>query len=230
LSIWPELWRHLLPQDCLLCGDGPAEALLCDRCLADLPRVELPCPVCGETAPTAQTCGSCLSHPPTFDATRAAFRYAFPADKLVQALKYQHRLAVAGFLAEAMLAGGVPAGELLLPLPLSSQRLRQRGFNQAVEIARVLARATGLPLELTGCWRSHDTRPQAMLPWQARRRNVRGAFGCHLDLNGRTVIVIDDVMTSGATLEEFAGTLKARGAERVHNWVACRAVRSSAGG
>lgn len=228
MSIWSGLWQQLLPQDCLLCGGGPAEALLCGPCHADLPRLVQPCPVCAEPTPGGLTCGSCLKHPPGFDATQAVFRYAFPADKLIHALKYQHRLAVAGYLAEAMLAAGAPEGDLLVPLPLSAERLRERGFNQAVEIARRLARATGLPMALTGCQRSRDTRPQAALPWQERRRNIRGAFACCLDLSGRTVIAVDDVMTSGATLDEFARTLKAQGALRVHNWVACRALRNVA--
>lgn len=229
MSIWSGLWQQLLPQDCLLCGGGPAKTLLCGPCDAELPRLVQPCPVCAEPTPGAVTCGSCLRHPPSFDATQAVFRYAFPADKLIHALKYHHRLAVAGYLAEAMLAAGTPEGDVLLPLPLSAERLRERGFNQAVEIARGLARATGLPMALTGCQRSRDTRPQAALPWQERRRNIRGAFDCHLNLTGRTVIVVDDVMTSGATLDEFARTLKTQGAARVHNWVACRALRNGAG-
>lgn len=225
MSIWAGLWQRLLPQDCLLCGAGPATGLLCKDCGRDLPRLEQACPRCAEISPQGSICGSCLKQSPHYDSTTAPFRYAFPADKLVQALKYGHRLAVAGFLAEAMLAGDRPAGDLLLPLPLSLPRLRERGFNQAGEIARALARATGLPMDLDGCSRSRDTLPQATLPWPQRRGNIRGAFECRLDLGGRTVIVVDDVMTSGATLNEFAGILKQCGAARVHNWIACRAIR-----
>jgi ComF family protein len=216
----------LLPQDCLLCAAASGDALLCAECRRDLPRLPAAlCPVCAEASPGGTICGACLKTPPHFDATFAAFRYAFPIDKLVQALKYQRRLATADFLADAMLAAGTPAGDLVVPLPLSAQRLRERGFNQAAELARPLARALKLPLELDGCTRSRDTAPQAMLPWKERRRNIRHAFECAIDLGGQSVIVVDDVMTTGATLDEFARTLKAHGAARVSNWVAARTLK-----
>jgi ComF family protein len=214
-----------LPQDCLLCG-GPAAALLCAPCQADLPKPPPECcPICAEASPGGARCGACLARPPHFDATLAAFRYAFPVDKLVQALKYGQRLAVAEFLAAQLLKGRQARGDLVVPLPLSTPRLRARGFNQAVEIARPLARTLGLPLLLDGVSRSRDTAAQATLPWQARRKNIRHAFDCAIDLDGRTVIVVDDVMTSGATLDEFARTLKNHGARHVTNWVAARALR-----
>jgi ComF family protein len=215
-----------MPQDCLLCGAGPAAALLCPTCADSLARLSKDaCPVCGELSPAGTICGTCLKAPPQFDATVAVFRYLFPVDKLIQALKYQRRLAIAGFLAEAMLTGPRPTGDVIVPLPLSTPRLRERGFNQAVELARPLARALALPLELDGCTRHRDTVPQATLPWKDRRENIRHAFECAIDLGGRSVIVVDDVMTTGATLDEFARTLKAHGAARVTNWVAARTLK-----
>ena len=215
----------LLPQDCLLCGIG-TDGLLCPPCRADLPpMVDVLCPVCAERSP-AGPCGACLKNPPHFDATIAACAYGFPTDKLIQAMKYRRKLAVAHLLTEIMLEGSLPVGDLMVPVPLAVARLRQRGFNQAVEIARPLARALKLPLELQGCKRRLDTVAQATLPWAARRKNVRHAFECTLDLSGRSVIVVDDVMTTGATLNEFALTLKNHGAIRVSNWVAARALRN----
>jgi ComF family protein len=231
LSIWrPSFWRpvlaRLLPQDCLLCGGGPNDALLCPTCQSDLPRLSAAsCPICLETTPGGTVCGVCLKQAPHFDATLAAFRYHFPVDKLVQALKYGHRLAIAEFLAEAMLRCAWPTGELIVPVPLARPRLRQRGFNQAVEIARLLARRLELPLQLAGCTRSRDTVAQATLPWKERQKNIRHAFECSLDLSDKSIIVVDDVMTTGATLDEFARTLKRHGATRVTNWVAARALR-----
>jgi ComF family protein len=223
---WRKFLNALLPQDCLLCGAPSGAVLLCGDCDRDLPRPPSEaCPVCAEAVPGSWVCGACMANPPHFDATFAAFRYHFPADKLIQALKYQRRVATADFFSAAMLAGGRPEGDLVVPLPLHPARLAERGFNQSVEIARPLARSLKLPLELDGCIRSRDTAPQASLPWKERKKNIRHAFECGIDLSGKSVIVVDDVMTSGATLDEFARTLKAHGATRVSNWVVARALR-----
>lgn len=223
------LGAALLPQDCFLCGAASRDELLCAACGGDLPRLPASCcPVCALPTPRGETCGACLKSPPHFDATLSCFSYAFPVDQLVQALKYQHRLVVCGYLADALLelspVPPVPA-DLLLALPLSAQRLRERGFNQALEIARPLARRLGLPLPIDGYRRVVDTAPQASLPWQERHKNMQGAFECELDLSGKAVIVIDDVMTTGATLNEFARILKKHGAAKVTNWLVARALR-----
>lgn len=215
----------LLAQDCLLCGAAAGAEILCPACAETLPR--LPgglCPVCALPSPAGETCGSCLGDEPHFDATLAGFRYGFPVDRLVQALKYQHRLALAPWFARALLAAAPPRGDLMLALPLAERRLGERGFNQALEIARPLARALSLALPIDACLRAHDTAPQASLPWQERHKNVRGVFECRRDLTGLSVIVVDDVMTTGATLNEFARTLKKHGASRVTNWVVARTL------
>jgi len=216
----------VLPQHCLLCAAPAGAGPLCPACRDTLPALPSPrCPVCAAPSPGGTSCGTCLKEVPHFDLSIAAYRYTYPVDKLVQALKYQHRLPLADFFAEILLQGARPAGDAIVPLPLSPQRLRERGFNQAVEIARPLARRLGLPL-LTGIVsRPQDMPPQATLPWQARRKNVRGCFLGTTDLSGRALIVVDDVMTTGATLDEFARTLKKHGAARVSNWVLARALK-----
>lgn len=229
MSISPALGRVLavlLPQECLLCGAPSGDSPLCAGCTQTLPSLPAPrCPVCALPTPDGTTCGACLRAPPAFDSTVAIWRYAFPLDKLVQALKFQHRLAIAGFFAAAMRVGAPASGDLLMPVPLSPARLRERGFNQAVEIARPLARDLSLPLSLDDCRRTRATAPQTSLPWKERHRNVKNAFECGADLSGRAIVVIDDVMTTGATLDEFARTLKRHGAVRVTNWVVARALR-----
>jgi ComF family protein len=198
--------------------------LLCSSCLASLPRlVAERCPLCALPTPTATICGACLKQAPHFDATQAAFRYEFPVDSLVQSLKYAHRLASADFLGKAL--AQIPTlhcPDLIVPVPLSAARLAQRGFNQALEMARPLARSLGAPLEISHIHRCRDTTPQASLPWKERARNIRHAFECELDLTGKTVMLVDDVMTTGATLNELARTLKAHGAARVENRVLAR--------
>ncbi|NMG14759.1 Phosphoribosyltransferase domain-containing protein [Aromatoleum bremense] len=213
----------LMPQDCFVCGSMSGAAALCSACRNDLPRQPASCPVCAVPTANGATCGRCLRNPPAFDASRAAFAYTFPVDRIVQGLKYRHRLALANFFAEALLPFGPPRpASVLLPMPLHVRRLRQRGFNQAVEIARPLGRAWGLPLELAGVGRTLNTAPQVSLPWKERSVNMRGAFHCEASFAGRTVIVVDDVMTTGATLDELARTLKMHGAARVENLVVAR--------
>ncbi len=132
---------------CYLCR-GTARAVLCAECDADLPRLDGPlCPRCAGPSPRGETCGRCLADPPSYDATTAALAYAFPADALVQALKFRGELALAPLLGE-LLASRVSAKgvDLLVPVPLAPRRLRERGYNQALEIARQVAAATGLRL------------------------------------------------------------------------------------
>lgn len=212
-----------LPQDCLLCGARAGAGLLCSACAAELPRLpQMRCPVCALPTSDATVCGRCLSKPPHFDATHALFAYAFPVDRLIQVLKYRARLAVAPFFGEG-LADLLPAGaDRLVPLPLHPRRLKERGFNQALEIARALARHPSI--DTASVEREIDTAPQASLAWDERGRNVHGAFLCRADLSGQHVVVLDDVMTTGATLDECARALKKRGAARVTNLVVARTL------
>ncbi|MFN6961285.1 MAG: ComF family protein [Rhodocyclaceae bacterium] len=225
-AFFSALLDDVLPRACLLCG-ARSHAPVCAACAADLPHLEGPlCPICATPlAMPANACGNCLKSPPAFDATIAPLRYAFPVDALVHQLKFGCRLASADFLSRCMLEGAHPEGDLLMPVPLSRQRLAERGFNQALEIARPLAKALGLSLDAACLFRQRETLPQSRLPWRARRGNVRRAFACRRNLAGLTVIVVDDVMTSGATLDTVAHTLKDCGASRVINWVAARTVK-----
>ncbi|WP_310450321.1 ComF family protein [Sulfuritalea sp.] len=224
-------WRNtaaaLLPQDCFLCAAASGDNLLCPACSAGLPYLSAErCPLCALPTPGAAVCGACLKQAPHFDATQAVFRYEFPLDRLIQSLKYAHRLASANFLGRALAQLAAPLRpDLVLPVPLAPARLAERGFNQALELARPLARALGVPLELSRIHRRRDTAPQASLPWKERKRNIRRAFECEIDLTGKTVLVVDDVMTTGATLDELARTLKAHGATRVENSVLARALK-----
>jgi ComF family protein len=209
---------------CYLCR-GAADGVLCAACDAELPRLAGPaCPRCALPSHGGALCGRCLAQPPAYDATVAALAYEFPADVLVQGLKFRGELALAPLLGE-LLAARLPRGaraDFILPVPLAPARLRARGFNQALEIARALADATGSRLAPRLAERSRDTQPQLELPPEARARNVRGAFHCGERLERAEVALVDDVMTTGATLEELAATLKRAGAARVVNWVVAR--------
>lgn len=215
---------------CLLCrgraDSALGEGLLCAACERDLPRLDTRslCPRCALPCAGGALCGACLAAPPMFDATFAALAYRFPADVLVQALKFHGTLAVATLLGRvlAQCVAGTPPVDAVMPVPLSEARLRARGYNQSMEIARGVARTAGLKLEPWLCERIRDTPAQVDLPHAERARNVRGAFRCPRPLQGFTVAVVDDVMTTGATLDEVAGALKRIGASRVVNWVAAR--------
>jgi ComF family protein len=212
-----------------LCGAPGAARALCEGCEGDLPRLAPPlCAGCALPLDRGGLCGACLAQRAHYDGVIAACRYAFPIDALIHACKYGARLAVAPLLG-ALLARAV-AGEradAIVPMPLSAQRLRERGFNQALEIARAVGRAAGIAVLARACRKPRETPPQAALPWKARRRNVRGAFVCDIDLAGRHIAVVDDVMTTGATLDELARVLKRAGAARVSGWVLARALRGA---
>ena len=164
--------------------------------------------------------------------TVAAGAYAYPLDRLVQALKYEHRLSLAHPLGHRLVVaierslGSTKRPDAVVALPLAPPRQRERGFNQAIEIARVVARRVAMPLE-SGLVRTGNGAAQASLPWAQRRRNVRGAFACSRSFDGRHVAIVDDVMTTGATLESAANALLQAGAARVDAWVVARTLPPS---
>jgi ComF family protein len=222
--------RRALPQRCELCAAASGDSIVCADCSRELPWLLMVCPVCALPSASGEVCGQCLVELPAYDATIAACVYAFPIDRLIHAFKYQGRLALAEWCADVILAARQKRSSVrparLVALPLSQERQRERGCNQAAEIARSLAARIGAQLITDGVRRTRATPPQAALPWTERARNVRGAFACDVDLSGLAVAVVDDVMTTGATLAEFARTLKAAGALRVENWVVARTLPS----
>jgi ComF family protein len=224
--------RRLLPQTCTLCGIASGDALLCISCSVALPSLVCACPVCALPAPTWSACGDCLARPPPFSAAIAPWVYAFPVDRLVHAFKYGGRLALAEPFASALVAAierrAHPPPDALVALPLSPARQRDRGFNQAGEIARRVAQAIGRPL-VPGLARTRDSPPQAALAWADRVRNVRGAFQANRSLAGRRIAIVDDVMTTGATLGAAARAARRAGALEVEVWVVARTLPPAAG-
>jgi ComF family protein len=152
----------------------------------------------------------------------APFAYRFPVAGLIHALKYGGRLALARTLGDALAQVVRRDADAIVPMPLARGRLAERGFNQALEIARAVAARTGIPLLRDAARRMVETPPQAALPWKERARNVRRAFACHADVAGRRIAVVDDVLTTGATLDELAGQLLQTGAASVVGWVVAR--------
>jgi ComF family protein len=219
--------QQLPTQPCLLCGAHSHVGLCCADCANDLPRLTgLRCPVCALSSPAGDVCGQCLRQTPAFDHTVAAFSYDFPVDKLIHALKFRERLIVADYLGEALAQRIVTLPDLIVPLPLHPTRLRERGFNQSLLLARHVSRRLGVPVLPDGCERVRDTPPQTSLPWQERDKNMRRAFACRpeADISGGHVAIVDDVMTTGASIGELARALKHAGAREVSAWVVARTL------
>ena len=250
LHLWLErAARQLLPPICLVCAERGEDGLdLCRACHRALPvhrdgcrSCALPLPVPPAQGPEAgrnrdagtggalapAQCGACLrrQRPPPLDAVHAAFVYAPPLDRLLPRFKFQHDLAAGRLLARLMADAFATAEppQALLPVPLHRGRLRCRGYDQALELARALARQLQLPLHPGALRRIRATAAQSELDAAARRRNLRGAFqvagGIPLPAH---VALVDDVMTTGATLHAAAAALRRAGVERVDAWVCAR--------
>lgn len=220
------LRQHALPPLCLLCHAPAAQGNLCTSCRDELPYLPLEhCPSCAVSSFGGAVCGQCLAHPPRFDRVVAACEYAFPLDRMIQRFKFSNKLAIGPLLASLLRTAieheAAPA-DVIVPMPLSSERLRERGFNQALELARLVSRDTGIPVLAQACVRIRHSEAQSDLPLAARIRNVRGAFACVQDFDGQSVAVVDDVLTTGATLNEVASVLRKAGATRIEGWVAAR--------
>lgn len=199
---------------------------LCRHCTHALPWNRCACPRCAVPLPLpAPACGSCLRQAPPQTETRAVFVYAPPLDRLLPRLKFHDDLAAGRLLAwlMAQALADAPRPEAVIALPLHRSRLRRRGYDQALELARPLARRLDLPLLEGRLVRTRETAAQSELDAAARRSNVRGAFAVRARQALPThIAVIDDVMTTGATAHAAANTLLRAGVARVDVWVCAR--------
>jgi ComF family protein len=204
-----------LAQDCLLCGATSGDRAICGRCEAGLP---------------ALACAECRTHEPHVDEIVAAFDYAFPVDRLIHRFKFAADLAAGRWLAMRLAARvrALERPQLLVAPPLGAARLRTRGFNQALEIAKVIGGELGVRVALRGIEKARETPPQHGLGRRERRANLRAAFRCALALDGEHVAIVDDVITTGATAAALASELKAAGAGRISVWVIARTPEPSA--
>ena len=220
--------RAALPADCALCGAPTTATRLCTPCRASLPGVpQARCIQCALPLPSGTTCAECLARKPHYDAVVPAYAYVFPVDAVIRAYKYGGDLSLAPLLARELAQQLTVHVDAIVPMPLARARLAERGFNQAHELARHLAREQGASLLGRACRKVAETPPQAGLSLSARMRNVKRAFVCDADLTGLRVAIVDDVMTTGASLNELARVLKRAGAAHVTGWVVARALRDA---
>lgn len=229
--MFARIGRLFYPSSCVLCGNSSTGGL-CAACADELPENTCACVRCALPLfdSERQVCGRCLTRLPAFDAAWSPFIYAQPLEWMISQLKFNAKLLQANVLSELMLqrlpeAAGKP--DCIMPVPLHRQRLRQRGFNQSIELARPLSRALDVPLDVTSCRRLRATPPQTGMTAKQRRRNLRGAFEFPNDQNYKHVVLFDDVMTTGATLNELAGLLRRHGVQRVEVWSLARAQRNN---
>lgn len=232
-GLWRRLSFRLLPGCCVQCGSASRRACdLCTDCESELPWNRSCCQRCAlPLAHAAVLCGRCLKSAPEFDRALCPFRYEWPLDALITRFKFAADLAagrvLAGLMAEDINARLVqsllPRPQRLMPVPLHAERLRERGFNQVVELIRPLSRALGIPADASCLRRARATPQQTGLTALHRRRNVRGAFAVVGDVRGCDIALIDDVITTAATVRECAKVLKQSGAASVQVWAIARA-------
>lgn len=234
LGTWANALGLLLwPRRCTLCGlPGQHDLDLCSGCEGDLPLNGSVCEHCAEPLPRELSkpalCGACLKQPPVFDACVAPFLYAFPMDRMVQALKYRGDLVygrVLGTLLARHLMRRQTRPEIVIPVPLASMRYRERGFNQARELALPICKALDLQLRSDLVIRHRETREQAALDRSERLKNTQQAFALTAPLEARHVAIVDDVVTTGSTVNELSKVLRAAGAEWIEVWAVARAER-----
>lgn len=233
----------LFPPTCVLCGaPGDAGLDLCAGCRADLPINTPACPRCAKRLPAslidpsgvqqalhrpaAMRCGACRDQPPPYLRSHAALRYEGPVQHLIADLKFRGRLdllrLLGHLLAQSIAASGQDRPDLILPVPLHPKRLRERGFNQSWELARILGRTLGIAIDDHACRRTRDTAHQLGLEREQRLRNLDGAFAATRALDGQHIVVLDDVVTTGSTVSEIAQVLLSAGCARVDVWAVAR--------
>ena len=216
-------------RNCLFCSGSVKNSHLsiCSSCLQELPfQSETSCPQCGLVAAKGEVCGHCLQSAPAFDITYGLFAYQYPISTLLQKYKYGKQLDIATTLGKLISkrapSPSVALPDVLIPMPLHPRRLQERGFNQAVEIARVVAHELHIPLDVHACKRVKFSASQVTLPLKERVRNMRNAFTCDRPLDNLKVALLDDVMTTGASLNALASAVKKAGASHVECWVIAR--------
>jgi ComF family protein len=223
--------KSFYPPICLICGSpGHRELDLCGICSASLPYNRICCKICGVSLPigaAADLCGKCALKKPNYDSTRAMFVYAEPVRYLIRSLKFRANYSCARLLgllmADHLRSIDAPVPELIIPVPLHRNRLQQRGFNQSIELARPLSKIFRIPMPLDLCIRRRDTAPQYGLISRERQKNIRNAFTVSRRIEKSHVAILDDVITTGCTVNELARILRRCGVEMIDVWSIARA-------
>lgn len=217
-----------LPTNCVLCQqDTQSNVIICQDCLPLLKRIDYACDYCGYPLNdiNQQLCGQCAHQKPAIDRMLTTYHYQEPLRTLLHDFKYHEALYLGHFLAELMLnaaAEELSSTQCLVPVPLHIRRLKQRGFNQAGVLAKLLAKKLHLPWEPTLCQKVMHTPPQASLTSKQRHKNLAHAFQVKAS-DYTHITLVDDLLTTGSTVNELASCFKSQGVEQVDVWCCARA-------
>jgi len=212
--------QELKPFQCLLCRDACAESL-CEPCANSFIRNTQACPVCAQPVNTIGICGRCENTRRYFDCCIAPLIYSYPLDHLIWQFKYHSGPELSQLLikplSEQLLTRKTLIPELIVPVPLHPKRQRERGYNQSLILAKIFSKQLDLPID-NSCFRKRETAVQSLTKISGRKKNVKDAFDSDADFTGKSVAIVDDVITSGATVNELAKQLKRKGADYVEVW------------
>lgn len=230
------LFSFIFPSICLMCSAPNKNSRLCLSCLSMLPTLPPHCQRCGSLlfGTEALLCGKCQRHPIDSDNIFVLAPYAFPIKQLITRLKFDHQLSYAAALSELLIDKirvdwykNAPLPQLIIPVPLHVKRLQERGFNQALEIAKPLSRQLSIPLDCHGMTREKATQAQSGLSASARQKNLNRAFVCQKHYQGLHLAILDDVITTGQTLNACCRLLRAQGAKQIDIWCCARTIKAA---
>lgn len=217
-----------MPIPCLLCGASNNHDCICQACSDQLPFLERACPRCASPLQQTMLCGQCLNKPPEQDASFSLFCYQEPINRLIADFKYHNKLALsrvfAAQMTERLKARQLP--QLLIPIPLHPRRLRERGYNQSLELAKQLSKQLVIPVRHDALTRIRDTLPQASLPFSERKKNMKQAFQINKTNIPSHIALIDDVLTTGHTTNVAAKILRKAGVNTIEVWTVARTVKN----
>ncbi|MBL1320639.1 MAG: ComF family protein [Methylophaga sp.] len=211
-----------------MCGSSSGNDCLCQACSEQLPLLGHACPRCASPLQQTMLCGHCLNKPPEQDASFSLFRYRSPIDRLIVDLKYHDTLVLSQFFATQMAEQlkKRPLPQLLIPIPLHPRRLRERGYNQSLELAKQLSKQLNIPVRHDILMRIKDTPPQASLPFAERKNNMKKAFQINNTNIPNHIALIDDVLTTGHTVNFAAKVLHEMGVKTIEVWTIARTIKN----
>ncbi len=224
-----QLYSKLHPTPCLLCHRLTEYHSICEACSQSLPKLGPHCPRCAMPSPDGHYCGHCLTKPPIRHASVSLFRYDYPATKLITQFKFHHQIHLCHYLGE-QLAQHIttlnrPLPQQLIPIPLHAMRIRQRGYNQAAELTKVLSKQLQISMNQHCLSRTKATQPQTSLAYKERKHNLNAAFRCKMRPEVEHIALIDDVLTSGHTADAAAAVLIEQGIKTIELWTIARTIR-----